>query len=410
MIKRPEILSPTGNFEKMKSAILYGADAVYLAGEVFGMRAAADNFSIDELREAVKYAHDRGVKVYLTLNTMPREYEYTELRKYLTELSDIPLDAMIIADVGVLALVKEVRPDIEIHISTQANATSSAACLAWYKLGAKRVVLARELTLDEIKEIRRNIPDDLEIECFMHGSMCISYSGRCLLSGHLVNRDANRGMCAQPCRWNYTIRGYEIEEEKRPDDKMPIEEVNGETFIMASRDTCTIEHIPELIEAGINSFKIEGRMKSAYYTAVVTNTYKMAIDKYFSGDYQYDPRWFDELLSVSHREYATGYYFNDPRNDANTVSDNGYMREKAFLAVATGYDSENEIAEFTQRNKMVLGDEIEILTPGKVGEALTAYALYDENMNPIEDTKHPYMKFYMKTDKEVRVGDIIRAK
>ena len=410
MIKRPEILSPAGNFEKMKSAILYGADAVYLAGEVFGMRAAADNFSIDELREAVKYAHDRGVKVYLTLNTMPREYEYTELRKYLTELSDIPLDAMIIADVGVLALVKEVRPDIEIHISTQANATSSAACLAWYKLGAKRVVLARELTLDEIKEIRRNIPDDLEIECFMHGSMCISYSGRCLLSGHLVNRDANRGMCAQPCRWNYTIRGYEIEEEKRPDDKMPIEEVNGETFIMASRDTCTIEHIPELIEAGINSFKIEGRMKSAYYTAVVTNTYKMAMDKYFSGEYEYDSRWFDELLSVSHREYATGYYFNDPRNDANTVSDNGYMREKAFLAVATGYDSENGIAEFTQRNKMVLGDEIEILTPGKVGEALTAYALYDENMNPIEDTKHPYMKFYMKTDKEVRVGDIIRAK
>ena len=410
MIKRPEILSPAGNFEKMKSAILYGADAVYLAGEVFGMRAAADNFSIDELREAVKYAHDRGVKVYLTLNTMPREYEYPELRKYLTELSDIPLDAMIIADVGVLALVKEVRPDIEIHISTQANATSSAACLAWYKLGAKRVVLARELTLDEIKEIRRNIPDDLEIECFMHGSMCISYSGRCLLSGHLVNRDANRGMCAQPCRWNYTIRGYEIEEEKRPDDKMPIEEVNGETFIMASRDTCTIEHIPELIEAGINSFKIEGRMKSAYYTAVVTNTYKMAMDKYFSGAYEYDSRWFDELLSVSHREYATGYYFNDPRNDANTVSDNGYMREKAFLAVATGYDSENGIAEFTQRNKMVLGDEIEILTPGKVGEALTAYALYDENMNPIEDTKHPYMKFYMKTDKEVRVGDIIRAK
>ena len=410
MIKRPEILSPAGNFEKMKSAILYGADAVYLAGEVFGMRAAADNFSIDELREAVKYAHDRSVKVYLTLNTMPREYEYPELRKYLTELSDIPLDAMIIADVGVLALVKEIRPDTEIHISTQANATSSAACLAWYRLGAKRVVLARELTLDEIKEIRRNIPNDLEIECFMHGSMCISYSGRCLLSGHLVNRDANRGMCAQPCRWNYTIRGYEIEEEKRPEDKMPIEEVNGETFIMASRDTCTIEHIPELIEAGINSFKIEGRMKSAYYTAVVTNTYKMAIDKYFSGDYQYDPRWFDELLSVSHREYATGYYFDDPRNDANTVSDNGYMREKAFLAVATGYDSENRIAEFTQRNKMVFGDEIEILTPGKVGEKLTVYALYDENMNPIEDTKHPYMKFYMKTDKEVHAGDIIRAK
>ena len=410
MINRPEILSPAGNFEKMKSAILYGADAVYFAGQVFGMRAAADNFSIDEIREAVKYAHDRGVKAYLTLNTMPREYEYPELRDYLASLSDIPIDAMIIADVGVLMLVKEMIPDMEIHISTQANATSSAACNAWYKLGARRVVLARELTLEEIKEIRRNIPDDLEIECFMHGSMCISYSGRCLLSGHLVDRDANRGMCAQPCRWNYTIRGYEIEEEKRPEDRMPIEEVNGETFIMASRDTCTIEHIPELVEAGINSFKIEGRMKSAYYTAVVTNTYKMALDSYFGGDYKYDPRWLDELLSVSHREYATGYYFSDPRNDANIVSDNGYMREKAFLAVATDYDPESGLGEFTQRNKMFLTDEIEILTPGKVGEALSVTAMYDENMNPIEDTKHPYMKFYMKTDREIRPGDIIRAK
>ncbi len=294
-MKRPEILSPAGNFEKMKSAVLYGADAVYLAGEVFGMRAAADNFTVSELREAVAYAHERGVKVYLTLNTMPREYEYPELRKYLEEIADIPFDAMIIADVGVLMMVKEMRPETDIHISTQANASSSAACNAWYSLGAKRVVLARELTLDEIKEIKRNIPEDLEIECFMHGSMCISYSGRCLLSGHLVDRDANRGMCAQPCRWNYTIRGYEIEEEKRPEEKMPIEEVNGETFIMASRDTCTIEHIPELIEAGIDSFKIEGRMKSAYYTAVVTNTYKMAIDSYFSGSYSYDPRWYTEL-------------------------------------------------------------------------------------------------------------------
>ncbi len=409
-MKRPEILSPAGNFEKMKAAILYGADAVYLAGEVFGMRAAADNFTVDELREAVSYAHERGVKVYLTLNTMPREYEYPELRKYLTELSDIPIDAMIIADVGVLMLVKELRPEMEIHISTQANATSSAACLAWYKLGARRVVLARELTLEEIKEIRRNIPDELEIECFMHGSMCISYSGRCLLSGHLVGRDANRGMCAQPCRWNYTIRGYEIEEEKRPDAKMPVEEVNGETFIMASRDTCTIEHIPELVEAGIDSFKIEGRMKSAYYTAVVTNTYKMALDSYFSGEYQYNPAWLEELLSVSHREYATGYYFSDSYTDANTATNNGYIKEKAYLAVATGYNAELSEAEFTQRNKMSLGDKIELLTPGKTGVEMTVNALYDENHNPIEDTKHPYMKFYMKVDREIRPGDIIRAK
>ena len=409
-MKRPELLSPAGNFEKMRSAILYGADAVYLAGEIFGMRAAADNFSIEELREAAKYAHDRGVKVYLTLNTMPREYEYPLLKEYLNQLSDIGLDAMIIADVGVLMLVKEILPNMEIHISTQANASSAAACIAWYKLGAKRVVLARELTLDEIKAIRAAIPDELEIECFIHGSMCISYSGRCLLSGHMVGRDANRGMCAQPCRWNYTIRGYEIEEEKRPDCKMPVEEVNGETFIMASRDTCTIEHIPELIEAGINSFKIEGRMKSAYYTAVVTNTYKMAIDSYFSGKYVYDPRWYTELESVSHRDYATGYYFSNPHNDANITAHNGYIKDKAFLAVAVGYDAERGIAKFTQRNKMCLGDEIELLSPGKIGKEMRVTALFDEEGNSIEDTKHPYMTFYMKVDTEIRAGDIIRAK
>ena len=409
-MKRPEILSPAGNFEKMRSAILYGADAVYLAGQIFGMRAAADNFSISELSEAVRYAHDRNVKVYLTLNTMPREYEYELLKKYLSELKDIGLDAMIIADVGVLMLVREMLPDMEIHISTQANATSAAACNAWYALGAKRVVLARELTLNEIKAIRAGIPDDLEIECFVHGSMCISYSGRCLLSGHIVGRDGNRGMCAQPCRWNYTIRGYEITEEKRPDCVMPVEEVNGETFIMASRDTCTIEHIPELIEAGINSFKIEGRMKSAYYTAVVTNTYKMAVDSYFNGDYSYNPAWYRELESVSHRDYATGYYFSDSHTDANLAETNGYIREKAFLAVAVSYNKKSGLAEFSQRNKMTLDDNIELLTPGKVGEAIKILELFDADMNPIPSTPHPYMTFFLRTDKEIKPGDIIRAK
>lgn len=409
-MKRPEILSPAGNFEKMRAAILYGADAVYLAGHIFGMRAAADNFSIEELDEAVKYAHERGVKVYLTLNTMPREYEYDALRKYLTDLSHINIDAMIIADVGVLMLVKELLPNMEIHISTQANATSAAACLAWYSLGAKRVVLARELTLDEIKAIRMAIPDDLEIECFVHGSMCVSYSGRCLLSNHMVGRDANRGMCAQPCRWNYTIQNYEIVEEKRPDLRMPVEEINGETFIMASRDTCTIEHIPELVEAGINSFKIEGRMKSAYYTAVVTNAYKMALDSYFSGEYKYDPAWYRELESVSHRDYHTGYYFTDSHLDANLAPNNGYIKDKAYLAVAVSYDAEKGIACFTQRNKMCFGDAAELLSPGMIGRELTIGELFDENMDPIESTPHPYMKFYMKVPFEIREGDILRAK
>ena len=407
--KRPEILSPAGNFEKMRAAILYGADAVYLAGSRFGMRAAADNFTVDELRCAVAYAHERGVKVYLTLNTMPREDEYPALREYLTELSDIDIDAMIIADVGVLFLVKELLPKMEIHISTQANAVSAAACLAWYRLGAKRVVLARELTLEEIKAIRAAIPDDLELECFIHGSMCISYSGRCLLSNHVIGRDANRGMCAQPCRWNYTFRA-EIAEEKRPDTVITLEEMGGETFMMASRDTCTIEHVPELIESGINSFKIEGRMKSAYYTAVVTNTYRMAFDSYFSGNYEYNHEWYRELESVSHRDYATGYYYSDSHTDANLASNNGYIKDKAYLAVVEAYDEKTGEATLTQRNKMCVGDEIELVTPGAVGRALTVTPLLNENREPIEAISHPYMKFYMQMPFAVKAGDIIRAK
>ena len=407
-MKRPEILSPAGNFEKMRAAILYGADAVYLSGQIFGMRAAADNFSLEELKEAVLYAHERGVKVYLTVNTMPRQNEYDLLKDYFLALSEIKPDALIIADIGVLMLAREMLHDVDIHISTQANSVSAADCLAWHSLGAKRVVLARELTLEEIKAIKANIPKELEIECFIHGSMCVSYSGRCLLSGQIVGRDANRGMCAQPCRWNYTIRGYEITEEKRPDAALPIEEINGETFIMASRDTCTIEHIPELIEAGIDSFKIEGRMKSAYYTAVVTNTYKMALDSYFSGEYKYDPLWYRELESVSHRDYAAGYYFSDSHLDANLSATTGYIKDKAYLAVAVSYNAECGEGLFTQRNKMCRGDKIELLTPGNVGVSFTAGEMFDENHNPIEATCHPYMKFYMKVPLEVKPGDIIR--
>ena len=407
-MKRPELLSPAGNFEKMRMAILYGADAVYLAGEAFGMRAAADNFTLAELAEAVEYAHERGVKVYLTVNTMPRENEYALLEKYFESLKDIALDALIIADIGVLTLAKRILPGVDIHISTQANAVSSETCRAWYALGAKRVVLARELSLEEIKAIRANIPEELEIECFIHGSMCVSYSGRCLLSNHMVGRDGNRGMCAQPCRWNYTLRGYEIEEEKRPELKMPIEEINGETFILASRDTCTVEHIPELVEAGINSFKIEGRMKSAYYAAVVTNTYKMALDSYFSGNYSYSPEWYTELESVSHREYATGYYFSDPTVDANLASNNGYIKDKAYLAVCI--EGGVGRAKFSQRNKMSLGDKTELLTPGKVGAEITVKSIYDEYGNSIDSTPHPYMVFEVEAEAEFKIGDIIRAK
>lgn len=403
-----ELLSPAGNFEKMKAAFLYGADAVYLAYERFGMRAAADNFTLEELKEALLYAHSRGKKVYLTLNTLPRENEYPELERFIKILSEMDdkIDAAIVADAGVFALIKRVFPSLEIHISTQAGIVSSADCLFWYNLGAKRAVLARELSLEEIKEIKKNIPEDMELEVFVHGSMCISFSGRCLLSNNLVSRDANRGMCAQPCRWNYTIR-----EEKRQDTAFPIEEEKEGTYIMSSKDMCMVEYMSDLIRAGITSFKIEGRMKSAYYAAVVTNAYRAAIDGYMKdGDgFVLDKRWTSELESVSHREYCTGYFFDDPMKNAQTCTMPGYMREKAYLAVAIEDDKEKGLSLFVQRNKLCVGDKAELISPGKFGRDFKISEMYDENMNVIESAPHPFMKFYIKVPFEVREGDILRG-
>lgn len=403
-----ELLSPAGNFEKMKAAFLYGADAVYLAYERFGMRAAADNFTLEELKEALLYAHSRGKKIYLTLNTLPRENEYPELERFIKTLSEMDdkIDAAIVADAGVFALIKRVFPSLEIHISTQAGIVSSADCLFWYNLGAKRAVLARELSLEEIKMIKKNIPEDMELEVFVHGSMCISFSGRCLLSNNLVSRDANRGMCAQPCRWNYTIR-----EEKRQDTAFPIEEEKEGTYIMSSKDMCMVEYMSDLIRAGITSFKIEGRMKSAYYAAVVTNAYRAAIDGYMKdGDsFVLDKRWTGELESVSHREYCTGYFFDDPMKNAQTCTMPGYMREKAYLAVAIEDDKEKGLSLFIQRNKLCVGDKAELISPGKFGRAFEISEMYDENMNAIESAPHPFMKFYIKVPFEVREGDILRG-
>ncbi len=403
-----ELLSPAGNFEKMKAAFLYGADAVYLAAKRFGMRAAADNFTLDELSEAAKYAHERGKKVYLTMNTMPREYEYEELAEFIRSLAALPhkIDAAIVADVGVFSLLRELYPELEIHISTQAGIVSSADCNFWYKLGAKRVVLAREVSLAEIIEIRKNIPRDMEIEVFVHGSMCVSFSGRCLLSNNLVGRDANRGMCAQPCRWNYTIR-----EEKRQDMEFPIVEEREGTYIMSSKDMCMVEHMGELIEAGVTSFKIEGRMKSAYYAAVVTNAYRAAIDGYMakSKDFSLDPAWLSELDSVSHREYCTGYFYEDPMNNAQTCTVSGYLREKAYLAVAVEYDAERGNALFIQRNKLSLGESVELISPGKLGRGFTALDMTDEFGAAIESAPHPFMKFRMRVPFEVKAGDILRG-
>ena len=403
-IKRPELLSPAGNFEKLKAALLYGADAVYLAGQSFGMRSAADNFTVEELYEAAKYTHERGKKLYLTLNTMPHGDEYPALREFLRAIGGAGIDAVIVADLGVMATVKEILPEMEIHVSTQASIVSPEAALAYVALGAKRLVLARELCLDEIKAIKNALPEGIELEAFVHGSMCVSYSGRCMLSHSLTGRDANRGACAQPCRWEYNIT-----EIKRPDQPYPIEENELGTFIMSSKDMCTISIIPQLIEAGIDSFKIEGRMKSAYYTAVVTNTYKMAIDSYMSGEFTYDPAWYRELESVSHRDYATGYYYSDSHTDANTAETTGYLRDKAYLAVVVSYDEKTGLALMSQRNKMTKGESAELLSPGKVGRMLVVGEMFNEANELIDSTPHPYMQFYLKVPFAVKPGDILRG-
>ena len=398
-MKRPELLSPAGNFEKLKAAILYGADAVYLAGNDFGMRAAADNFTVDEIGEAVKYGHERGVKVYLTVNTMPRPDEYPRLTEYLDSLSDTKIDAVIAADLGVISLVRERLPDTAVHVSTQASIVSAAVCRQYYRLGCSRAVLARELSLEDIKAVIREVPDDFEIETFVHGSMCVSYSGQCLLSEYFLGRDANRGKCAQPCRWEFKMNGlYEIEQIDRPDDKMTVMETEHGTFVMSSKDMRMAEHMGDLIEAGISSFKIEGRMKSAYYAAVTANCYRMAIDAYLDGK-PFNPELLTELDSVSHREYCPGFYYGRP----SVCSEPGYIREKAYLATAI------ESRRFIQRNKLSVGDKAELISPNKTGRPFVIENMYDLNGNPIDSMPHPQTEFLMDVPFEVLPGDIVRG-
>ncbi len=425
MIKLPEILSPAGNMEKLVAAVRYGADAVYLAGKSFGMRVASDNFSLEELRTAADYLHERGKKLYLTVNILPHGDEYAPLGEFLRACREIDIDGYIVADLGVIATLKEINPEAEIHISTQASIVSPAAARAYVALGAKRLVLARELTLPEIREIRASVPDDIELEAFVHGSMCISYSGRCMLSDNLVGRSANHGACAQPCRWNYTIV-----EEKRPDEAMPIVETQEGTFIMSSKDMCMINHVGSLVDAGIASFKLEGRVRSAYYAAVVTNAYRIALDAlavFVEGggravDFVPDSSLFDEVDSVSHREYSTGFYFNSPKETAALVTRPGYMREKAYLAVAEPSGEAlpeslecieitdgGKLYRFRQRNKLSLGERVELLTPGRVGAPHEILELYSEDGEAIESAPHPSMIFYTRISGDVREGDILRG-
>lgn len=397
---KPEILAPAGNFEKMKAAIAFGADAVYLAGNTFGMRSAAGNFTDGEITEAVKYAHERGVKVYITVNTMPRTSEYKRLKEYLKFLGESGADALIISDLGVFMLAKETVPGMPLHVSTQASVVSAATCNEWYKLGAERVILARELSLSEIKEIRANTPKELEIEAFVHGSMCVAYSGRCLLSNYLVGRDANRGACAQPCRWEYKLYGNscligEIEEVKREGERFTVIEDAGESYTFSSRDLCMIEHIPELMESGLSCLKIEGRMKSACYAATVTNAYRMAVDSYFQSpeNYKFNPEWLAELESVCHRQYCTGFFFGEGIDNSNICTSPGYIKEQTALATATSYNAENGQASFMQKNKFSAGERVELLVPGRTGYAFTVPTIYGEDGESISSVPHPQMKF-----------------
>lgn len=400
----PELLAPAGDRERLEAALMYGADAVYLGGDAFGMRAAPQNFNFEQLEDAVKLCHAKGVKVYLTCNTLARNDEILMLPSYLEKWASIGVDAFIVADIGVLSLCKKYAPNVPVHISTQAGIVNYVTANEFYNMGASRVVTARELSMTEIAEIRAKVPKYLEIECFVHGAMCVSFSGRCLLSNYLVNRDANRGECAQPCRWEYAIM-----EVKRDGMYFPIQDSKEGTYILNSKDMCMIEHIPEMVKAGISSFKIEGRAKSAYYAAVITNAYRVAIDEYLknpSMDYT-PPQWvIDEVYKVSYRDYCTGFYFNAPNEDANISFEGGYKRHYDVMAEVKGYEDGYIIAE--QRNKFSRGDVLDALQPSTEPVVFTANELFDKDGNEIESAPHPMMTVKIKSDLQFPAGTLLR--
>ena len=398
-MKTVELLSPAGDSERLKMAVAYGADAVYLAGREFGMRAGAANFDDDDLAETVSYCHEHGVKAYFTCNTLPHDDEMERLPAYLALLNEAGADAVIVADMGVLSMVKRFAPSLKIHISTQFGAVNSETANALHSLGADTVVLARELKLSEIKEIRRKTSDELRLECFVHGAMCVSFSGRCLLSNYLTGRDSNRGNCAQPCRWK-----YRLVEETRPGEYFPVIEDKG-TYIFNSKDMCMIEHVPELLDAGVSSLKIEGRMKSFYYTAVVTSAYRHAIDAAVSG-IPLDPIWVREVDMVSHRPYTTGFYYDQP---GQHYSDSMYYSEANVVAVVESCSVQGE-ALLSQRNRFFRGDELELLIPGKVPIPFKAEKLYDEQGAPIDSTPRAMMFFRTVLPCEVPPMSILRKR
>lgn len=401
-IKVPEVLVPAGDAERLKAAVDFGADAVYLGGKQFTMRAATAGFYGEQLKEAVDFAHSKNVKVYLTCNTLPRNNEIGAFPEFLLDAQNAGVDALIVADLGLLSMIKKYAPNMEIHMSTQTGIVNYETANALYDMGVRRVVLARELSLEDISEIRRNIPDDLEIEAFVHGAMCVSFSGRCLLSAYLTGRDANRGACAQPCRWKYHLM-----EETRPGQFFPVEEDDSGTYIMNSKDLCMIDYIPELVKAGVNSLKIEGRAKSAYYVSIVANAYRSAVDAYMSGKPL--PEWVhNEVYHVSHRDYCTGFFFGHPSN-CQRYEDNSYLKASDVIGVVD--KCENGFVYGTQRNRFFANDIIEVLAPKKppVEIALNGQ-LYNGNDEIIETANHAMMKIKFPCSEEFPVGSVIRQR
>lgn len=406
-MQKVELLAPAGNLYKLKIALKYGADAVYIGGESFSLRTAADNFTPDEMREGIEYAHSMGKKVYITANIIPHNRDLAEMERYFKEIAQMGADAVIISDLGAFNICKRVAPGLEIHISTQANNTNYATVQSWYELGAKRVVLAREMTLSDVREIRDNISSDCELEAFVHGAMCVSYSGRCLLSNYMTARDSNYGACSHPCRWNYALM-----EEKRPGEYLPVFENERGTFIMNSKDLCMIEHIPEVVGSGVYSLKIEGRVKSEYYVATIIAAYRKAIDAYYENpsDYKFNPMWLDEVKKVSHRDYYTGFFFGIPDTGAQIYGSSSYIREYDIVGIVLDYDEKTGLAKVTQRNRFFKGDEVEIMQPGRDFTTQRVEILKDENMNDIEVANHAAMTLYIKTDVPVVKDAMLRKK
>ena len=405
--RKLELLIPASNLEVLKVAVMYGADAVYIGGEAFGLRAKAKNFSLEDMKEGIEFAHERGCKVYVTANILAHNYDLDGAREYFQELKQIGPDALIISDPGMFTIAKEVWPEVDIHISTQANNTNYLTYQFWWKQGAKRVVSARELSLKEIRQIRDNIPDEMEIESFMHSAMCISYSGRCLLSSFMAGRDANRGECTHPCRWKYSVV-----EEQRPGQYMPVYENERGTYIFNSKDLCMIEHIPEMLDAGIDSFKIEGRMKTALFVATVARTYGLAIDEYLKDPELYRSRipfYKSEISKCTYRQYTTGFFFGKPDENTQIYDTNTYVKEYTYLGVV-GEINSSGLYGIEQRNKFSVGEEIEVMKPDGDNITVTFKRITDESGQDMESAPHPKQKLFVDLGIKLDEYDILRRR